>query len=153
MVWARDKLVFWDHLDVYQPTIWEVGRKVSKWIFFFFKNSKRHIFVVKTCIIKWKTKNTTNKINENWSPIDNNDFIVKAYKLCQYFYRKSLLNHFEPPTKQQERWKEELNTEIVNWDMIYKIHSIVQKTINLLFFNTKYCIEFWVLIPSCLNVN
>ena len=32
-----------------------------------------------------------------------------------------MLNHIEPPTKQQESWREELNTEIVNWDMIYKI--------------------------------
>jgi hypothetical protein len=31
----------------------------------------------------------------------------------QYFYRNILLNHFKPPTKQQERRKEELNTEIV----------------------------------------
>jgi hypothetical protein len=52
-----------------------------------------------------------------------------------------LLNHFEPPTKQQERWKEELNTEIVNWNLIYKIpFYCTKKTINLLFFNAKYCI-------------
>jgi hypothetical protein len=49
-----------------------------------------------------------------------------------------LLNHFEPPTKQQERWKEELNTEIVNWDLKYEIPFYCTKTpINLLFFNCK----------------
>jgi hypothetical protein len=65
-----------------------------------------------------------------------------------------LLSHFEPPTKHQERWKEELNTEIVNWDLKYEIPFYCTKTpINLLFFNTKYCIEFCVLILSCLNVD
>jgi hypothetical protein len=29
-----------------------------------------------------------------------------------------LLSHFEPQTKQQERLKEDSNTEIVNWDLI-----------------------------------
>ena len=38
-----------------------------------------------------------------------------------------LLSHFEPPTKQQERWKEELNTDIVNWDLICKITIYLTK--------------------------
>ena len=75
-------------------------------------------------------------------------------KSWQYFYRKMLLNHFEPPSEQQERWNEELYTEIANWDLIYKIPFNCTKTpIDLLFFNTKYCIEFCVLILSCLNVD
>jgi hypothetical protein len=50
-----------------------------------------------------------------------------------------LLNHFEPPSEQQERWNEELYTEIANWDLIYKIPFNCTKTpIDLLFFNTKY---------------
>ena len=44
------------------------------------------------------------------------------------FLQKSLLSHFEPPTKQQERWKEELNTDIVNWDLICKITIYLTKT-------------------------
>ena len=41
----------------------------------------------------------------------NFEYVKKNKKSCQYFYSKILLNHFEPPTKQQEKWKEELNTE------------------------------------------
>jgi len=78
----------------------------------------------------WKVRIKLSK-NITLITCENFEYVKKNNKKsCQYFYRKIVLNHFEPPTKQQERWKEELNTEIVNWDLIYKISL------------TKYCMEF-----------
>ena len=48
-----------------------------------------------------------------------------------------MLNHFKPPTKQQERRKEELNTEIVNWDLIYKIPFYCTKNNQFSVFQCK----------------
>jgi hypothetical protein len=58
----------------------------------------------------WKVKiKLTKKITV--ITCENFEYVKKNKKSCQYFYSKILLNHFEPPTKQQEKWKEELNTE------------------------------------------
>jgi hypothetical protein len=64
---------------------------------------------------------------------------------------KSLLSHFEPPTKQQERLKEDSNTEIVNWDLIIcgiicKIPIYCKKVVYLHFFKSIEGKEFIVLI-------
>ena len=69
---------------------------------------------------------------------------VKVEELVPIFLQKVLLSHFEPPTKEQERWKGELNTEIVNGDLICKITIYLTKTNQFTggFFSAKYCIEF-----------
>ena len=66
----------------------------------------------------WKVRiKLTNKISDNlWKK----NYYVKK-KIVPIFLRKIWLIHFEQPTKLHERWKEDLNTEIVNWDLIYKI--------------------------------
>ena len=53
------------------------------------------------------------------------------------FLQKMLLSNFELPTKQQERWKEEINTEIVNWDLIYKIPFYCTKSNQFTVFQYK----------------
>ncbi len=44
-----------------------------------------------------------------------------------------MLNHTEP----QERWKEEFDTEIVNWDLIYKIPFYCTKNNQFTVFQYK----------------
>jgi hypothetical protein len=59
-----------------------------------------------------------------------------------------LLSHFEPPTKQQERWKEELNTEIAIDFWQYYIPRIGTK---LLFFVSLQKLHSWVSFNLHLN--
>ena len=47
-------------------------------------------------------------------------FGLCSKKVTSYNANK-FLNYSEPLTKQQERWKEELNTGIENWDLLYKV--------------------------------
>jgi hypothetical protein len=66
----------------------------------------------------WKVKiKLTNKISDNlWTFFE---YVKK--RNCANISTEILLIHFEQPTKLHERWKEDLNTEIANWDLIYKI--------------------------------
>ena len=68
---------------------------------------------------------------------NNLEYIKRNQKSSQFFYKKFLALVSEEPLKQQERWSDELNIEIDNWDQFYQIPYLCTKSKKYIIFQYK----------------
>ena len=68
---------------------------------------------------------------------ENYEYVKKNKKSCQYFCQKFVNRHAVRPSKQEEKWDRDLNTNIENWEMLYTMPFKCTKNNKLLMFQFK----------------
>ena len=65
------------------------------------------------------------------------EYVKNNKKSSRYFYRKFVSAYSEEPIKQQKKWEKDLDMEIEQWDIIYKLPFLCTRNHKFIIFQFK----------------